>query len=121
VAQTAKWLRPLESLIEDWHARWRPANADTRLTREWRGDREIVADTRGGSIIEHDVDSTGFEILEALAKPLSKKRLAKTLNGVSETSLDAQIERLHNQRLIFDEDGRYMNLLVESDRDQGYI
>ena len=121
IARTAKWLKKLEASADHWLSQWQQLDSRPRLIMEWRGDREVVCDTRSSQMVEHDLGPAGLEVLSALARPLDTERLAKQLSAISDAALARQIESLRDRRLIFEEDARYLSLVISTEREQGYL
>ena len=121
IATTAKWLKPLGELIAHWTSQWQEHEGRPRLEFDLRDDKKIICDSRSGTMVEHDVGPSGLAVLAALDRPSSVKRLAKKLDDFSEPDLEREVESLREARLVFEEDQRYMSLVVDSDRERDYV
>jgi len=122
IASTAKWLKTLEAAFGNWHDRWRKSGATPpRLELERHGDNPVVCDTRGAAPKEHRIEPLGERVLDALSEPLDMRRLAKKLDDVPKAALEHQVAYLHEANLLFEENERYMSLLICTDREQGYL
>lgn len=123
ITHTVKWIRKLQALVEDWNARWdsRGGSLTPDLTFSWRQETKLVHDSRSGSRLEYDPGALGLEVLENLRQPMRLSRLARKIPGVGEAELEAQVGVLLEKRLLFNEDDKYVSLVVEYSHDTGYI
>jgi len=123
IANTGTWIKKLEKLVQQWHTRWhrRDGKLEPRLVFEWRGNAKIVLDTRRGTAVTHEIEPLGLRLLECLAEPSRRSRLPEELANVSATHIDGQLDALRQMGLIFQEKDRYMSLVIDSGRDEGYL
>ena len=71
--------------------------------------------------MDHEIEACGLRLLEGLAQPTKRARLAEKLEGMSESAIEEQLEVLRARGLVFEEDDRCMSLIVDSGRDQGSL
>jgi len=123
VASTGKWINKLKALVDHWHTRWhgRDGKPKPSLVFEWQRDARIVRDTRSGMTVGHDVGPMGVRLLECLAQPTRRSRLAEKLDDLSESDIDSQLEVLRTSGLIFEEGDRYLSLVVDYGQDEGWL
>lgn len=105
-----KWRFRLDELTGLWRSRWRDQcqSQRPRLCFENGGGTRIV-DTRGGMTLEHTVSDAGLRLLRILDKP---RRLAELAGAVDD--VDGELASLMARHLVFEEDGRFLNLVCEA-------
>ena len=120
MASTAKWVKKLEKCCADWAVRWyqRDGNLKPVLAFAHRGPTRIVLDTRSGSTIEHQLEPDALRLLDCLVDPLEKRRLAGRLTDLRDAELDGHLSHLIERGLLFEEDGRYLSLVLDAPADQ---
>lgn len=108
-----RWHKPINDLIEAWRRRWSgPEGERPRLivARDEQGDPAIL-DTRSGAPRRVALDEEDLRILRRLSSPLRPERLASELQLPAE-DLAARIAALRGHKLLFEEEGRLLNLVV---------
>jgi ribosomal peptide maturation radical SAM protein 1 len=115
---TAKWLGKLRERVLQWQTRWH--QRDRRLKPElvWKDKRgsRIVYDSRSGAAVEHELSPLGVTVLELLADQHPLPRLAEKL-GAPEREIAAEVARLKQRGLLFEEDSFYMSLVLQPARE----
>ncbi|WP_162795633.1 RiPP maturation radical SAM C-methyltransferase [Nonomuraea lactucae] len=106
----ARWRRRVESAVEHWIARWTRRDGGLAPVLRLAG-REHVLDSRGGTWVGHEVSPLGAALLEALERPMGVERASGHL-GEPEGAIGKEIERLAGQGLLFEEDGKFLNLVT---------
>ena len=71
-----------------------------------------VYDSRSGRVIEHPVGGIGRRVLEHLKRPGSISDLRAALSHVSDIDLDREVSLLKARGLVFQEDGRFLSLVL---------
>jgi len=112
------WQERLNAGVAHWRARWDMADGGLkpRLSFEKRGATTVVHDTRSGESVVHEVGRLTLEVLEQLhAKGKNLRFLSKHVE-VGEEALAEEVARLVDLGLLFEEDGRYISLVLAEDR-----
>jgi len=119
IATTANWIRKLEALTDHWNVRWhqRDGKLKPQLMFVSRNDSRCVLDTRSGAEVHHEIDPLAVRILDGLAEPTSRSRLAEQSPDTSTPEIDRQLEVLQERGLVFQEEDRFISLLVEDGRE----
>lgn len=102
----------LNESITTWKTRW--LNSDSQEQARLcflEGDDCVVYDSRSGESVERRLDDIDAKILKFLEKPATVKDVKDKL-GI-ETGFDAaqRLESLTGLGLLFEEDGRFLNLV----------
>jgi ribosomal peptide maturation radical SAM protein 1 len=107
----ARWQKKIQACIDTWHARWSGADGQPRaqlhLERTARG--AVVHDTRAGAAVEHLLDDAAERVLAALARPRSIDALAASLPDLD---VAREVTQLRARGLLFEEDGRYLSVVL---------
>lgn len=115
VATTARWIRKLETLTEHWNVRWhqRDGKLKPQLTFVLKDDSRSVLDTRSGAEVHHALDPLAMRILDCVVEPTSRAKLVEQLSDASATEVGAQLEVLKERGLVFQEEDRFISLVIE--------
>jgi magnesium-protoporphyrin IX monomethyl ester (oxidative) cyclase len=108
-----KWHKPINDLIDAWRARWAGDESERprlAVTRNAEGGAEVL-DTRGASPLRFALDEPDLLILRRLSSPLRPDRLAAELGLPAEETTE-RVAALRGRRLLFEEEGRLLNLVV---------
>jgi len=115
LVRLVSWQDRLTEAVKKWRARWEGADglpkADLRLRLE--GSSHVVYDTRTGEARKHALTPLGLTILRALSsKGLGLNHLVER-TGVGEALLAAELARLQEMELLFEEEGRFIGLVLD--------
>ncbi|MCX6997768.1 MAG: RiPP maturation radical SAM C-methyltransferase [Kiritimatiellaeota bacterium] len=110
----ADWLRRLNAAIDRWRTRWlnQDGQAEARLCLVCDGDAAVVYDSRPGAPRQHALTTTQRAVLELLETPRTPADLAKGLPQTPATDLDGALAFFSEHGLVFEEDGRYLSLVI---------
>jgi ribosomal peptide maturation radical SAM protein 1 len=112
----AQWIGKLQSPVNQWIARWENPGSSLPPRLSFKGDSDIIYDSRSGSAVEHSVGASGKAILNYLSKPTRIGELAKVFSTESESELTRQIDFLKEKGLLFQEGERMLSLVVDGER-----
>lgn len=115
---TAKWLGKLRERVAQWQVRWhqRDRRLKPELTlKEKRGTR-VIYDSRSGTAVEHELSPLGFKVLDLASDQHPVRRLAEKL-GAPEAEIAAELARLKQRGLVFEEDGSYLSLVMKPEEE----
>jgi ribosomal peptide maturation radical SAM protein 1 len=108
------WLDVLGEKVRFWNARW--LNADNLLEAQLCLVEEdggaFVYDSRLGSAMEYALAPLAREMLCVLEIPLRRDDLFARLGDFTRTEVEAAFGFLQARGLLFEEDDRYMSLVV---------
>jgi len=123
IENVGKWLKRLSTLVDSWNTKWnrRDQGSQPRLAIEWCGETRCVHDTRSGNDVYHELEPEGMTLLEEFNKPLNLERASETILRLSETAVERLTKELLDRGLLFEEQGRYMSLVVDYGRDEGTL
>jgi ribosomal peptide maturation radical SAM protein 1 len=113
---------PLRKVVGDWLERWGgiPGSQRTGRRDDWvqpklyvssNGTGGVVHDSRSGQAVEHDIGAPALKVLEALDKP-KRSRDLEVLAGELGVDLEAQLAALDERGLVWQENGRYLSLVL---------
>lgn len=108
----AKWLGKLQSAISRWQARWIDSNQNLPSRLDFKGDSDIICDSRSGPAMEYPVGQSAKAILNYLAKPAKVDDIFKTFSAEYGADLSKQIEFLQERGLVFQEGDRMISLVL---------
>ena len=108
-----RYLQPMRAVVGRWKERWRCGERpQLRLMEKTRSpDGAVVLDSRDGQPVFRGVSGPGLALLDALQRPLTLARAAERTNLNVGRAHDEMLQ-LQAERLIFEERGRYLSLLV---------
>jgi ribosomal peptide maturation radical SAM protein 1 len=107
----AKWIGKVRASVAQWQKRWNESRLPPpRL--HFKGNSQIIYDSRSGSIIEHHVGEIGLAILKHLTKPTRTEELFRVF---PEGMVAEQIAKLQEYGLLFQEDDRLFSLVLEDE------
>lgn len=108
-----RWSDRIEQEVERWKERWRRGSRHApRLYWRASDGAEVVFDSRGEAAVEHDLAPLAVTALRILARPLRREELAREAPASGEGALDRAITDLVARRLLFEEDGKLMSLVL---------
>lgn len=110
IADLAAWIEVLNEQVETWRALWDNGTPEPSAQLYRSGPAEVT-DSRSGAVERIPLDETEGRALELLEEPLSADRLAHALAVPAETAA-ALLGRLQERRLLFEERGRFMSLVL---------
>jgi len=108
------WLARLNEAVRQWRARWLGGDGQpqARLCLLEGAGPGRVYDSRAGQEVEHDLSGVAQRILEQLERPARVADLAEALGDVPGDLLQAEMEGLVERGWVFEEEGRYLNLVI---------
>lgn len=110
IADLAAWIEVLNEQVETWRVLWDNGTPEPSA-RLYRSGPAEVTDSRSGAVERVSLDETEGRALEMLEEPLGADRLAHALAVPAETAAEL-LGRLQERRLLFEERGRYMSLVL---------
>ena len=108
------WKDRLSVETARWNARWLAADGGltAQLYVKQRGNSAIIHDSRSGELIEHEVDGFELQILDYLyGRGLRTRNIARHLK-TDDATVEATIARLRQLGLLFEENQRFMSLVL---------
>ncbi len=104
-----KWVNKLIERGEHWKSLWRGKEGNfPYLYFDRNGDRQVVVDSRTGTLRKHFIGDAGFHLLRMLRKPTGLERLAEANPGID---VEKEIDLLDAKGLIFRDGERYFNIV----------
>lgn len=111
-----EWISQLQAAVGQWQALWNDSMHGLPPRLDFKGDSDLVYDSRSGSAIEYSVGPAGKAILNYLSKPARIDELTKVFSDEFGPDLAGQIERLREKGLVFEEGDRLMSLVLSGER-----
>lgn len=115
LVRLAKWQERLTAAVQRWVQRWEGSDGAPRaeLRLKLEGDLAVVHDTRTGVLVEHRLSALGLDVLQAVrGRGLGARHLRDQM-GVDESVAAAELARLAELGLVFEEDGRFIGLVMD--------
>jgi len=108
------WLRRLNEAIGFWRRRWlgEDGNVQARLCMTTDSSGVRIHDARSGAAVEYSLRRSAAQILNALDAPLTTEELRARCAGPVPIDVRAELALLADRGLVFEEDGRYLSLVV---------
>jgi ribosomal peptide maturation radical SAM protein 1 len=115
-----EWIDKLQTIVNTWKERWKDPLPNLTPRLEFRGDSDIIYDSRSEPAAEYSVGPTGKAILNYLAKPVRMAELVKVFSPIDGSDLASLIELLNEKRLLFQEGDRLISLVISREREAGH-
>ncbi len=109
----SEWIGALMRIVVDWKQKWNERQARPRLEYRRSGDRTFVFDSRFGAPAEFEPSPLEFSILQQLKTATPADALPRHLQGGDQ--IGPCLERLQSRRLLFEENGRMLSLVLRDD------
>ena len=109
------WVEPINELITPWRASWSSASAESKaqlLTYRAADGTPRLLDTRRGDREDIELDEPLHALLRRLESPAAESEL---LADPAWPEAAAQIAFLREHRLLFEEDGQVLSLVVHGE------
>jgi ribosomal peptide maturation radical SAM protein 1 len=110
-----QWIGKLQAAVSQWRELWEHPKQGGPPRLEFKGDSDIVFDSRSGSAIEYPVGLPAKSILDYLAKPARIEEIMKVFSPQYGADITAQIEFLRKKELVFEEGDRLLSLILNRD------
>jgi hypothetical protein len=114
-----QWIGKLQAAVSQWRELWEHPKQGGPPRLEFKGDSDIVFDSRSGSAIEYPVGLPAKSILDYLAKPARIEEIMKVFSPQYGADITAQIEFLRKKELVFEEGDRLLSLILNRDSIKG--
>jgi ribosomal peptide maturation radical SAM protein 1 len=116
IANVSAWSARVRQRVADWRSRWQD-RSQLHPVLEWRqkGGKSVVYDSRDGNAVEHELDANAVQLLAGLARARS---LHDIQTNFATFDAAAELANLQAKGLVFEEDGRYLSLVIEEAREQ---
>jgi magnesium-protoporphyrin IX monomethyl ester (oxidative) cyclase len=112
LAGAIEWLKPINDQIDEWKALWSRDETRPELSLSRHADGQLwIDDTRSGEHQRFAVGELAYRVLRRLSSPVRESRLAGELD-LPDPDLAETMVFLRSHRLVFDEDGRVMSLVM---------
>ncbi|MFO1432618.1 MAG: RiPP maturation radical SAM C-methyltransferase [Candidatus Competibacteraceae bacterium] len=115
ITATARWINKVNEQIERWQQCW-PLDVPqlrANLFLKQTGHTTLVHDSRSGEVLEYPIDPHSKRVLNELAhRGVSLTTLAQRLGGSDGLSVEKEIEFLQTHGLLFEENGKFMSLVL---------
>jgi ribosomal peptide maturation radical SAM protein 1 len=110
----AKWIDKVRQKFSIWKSRWfcEDGKLVPKLYFKKEGNASTIYDSRSGEALEYFVSEADRELLECLNKPKRIHELSAELAHIPHFEPEQRIAFLQERELIFDENERYMSLVL---------
>jgi len=112
------WINRLRKPVSSWRDRWKVNGNKPPVLSFENETSTIIADTRSGKLIHHDVGNAGRAVLKCLAKRRTIGEVARQLDGQG-VDIEKEVRNASERGLLFEENGRLLSLVMSSFQD-GY-
>jgi ribosomal peptide maturation radical SAM protein 1 len=111
IANVSAWSAKVQEQVDRWRERWESRQGlFPKLVWKEKGDQTVVYDSRSGQEMEHVLDHHSVELLKHLVIP---KRLPDIVTAFQAFDAAAEVASLQEKGLLFEEEQRFMTLVVE--------
>lgn len=110
IASVSTWSAAVREQIANWRSRWQ--DRSFRPALEWRekDNQRLVYDSRSETAIEHHADQNTSLLLHHLQRARSLTDIQRTFGDFDAL---AALKDLQEKGLVFEEDNRYLSLIIE--------
>jgi hypothetical protein len=115
LVRLVRWQERLNAAVQRWAQRWGGSDGAPRaeLRLKMDGDGAVVHDTRTGELVEHRLSALGLDVLHAVrGRGLGARHLRDQM-GIDEPVAAAELARLAELGLVFEENGRFIGLVMD--------
>ncbi|HEY0386435.1 MAG TPA: hypothetical protein VGC64_10505, partial [Pyrinomonadaceae bacterium] len=113
VTTMVEWIGRIREKFSVWSERWHGTPEQRPQLRFLKkGGATLVYDSRSGTAVEHELSDAGQRVLEHLEKPNTIKSVAAIIPG---SDAERELAALCDRRLLFQEDNRYMSLVLSAE------
>ncbi len=109
------WLARVNEAVSHWRDRWLGGDGKPQARLCFLEDEggASVYDSRSGDEREHDLTPQAELMLRHLERPATIEDVAEALEEISGLDAAREIAYLNNRGLLFEENGRYMSLVLQ--------
>jgi ribosomal peptide maturation radical SAM protein 1 len=113
LAIIARWINKILDRYNAWEKLWHGEEQQVypRLFIKESGNETLIYDSRSGEAVEYRIGSTSKELLERLSQPKRLSDLAH-MQDIASMDLTKEIEFLQDKGLLFEEEGRFLSLVL---------
>jgi ribosomal peptide maturation radical SAM protein 1 len=110
----ARWIDKIQAVVDLWQARWsgRDGALHPMLYFKQNGGSTVIYDSRSGEAMEYQIGSSTQVVLDLLSQPKKLTDIASHLNNAWDFELAKEMAFLKERRLVFQEDERFMSLVL---------
>lgn len=114
---TGKWLKKLEQRLQDWKDRWANIDQETlpKLYTYQKNEQYFLYDSRSSQTKISALTINEKRILDSLNQKMNKEGLITVLKDIDPNSIIESMNRLIQLGSLFEENGSYMNLALQSE------
>ena len=109
------WQKKLMEALDKWKERWNASDGKLKgelFLKRRQGIGPVVHDTRSGQLVEHEIDALGLQLIDLLDDRGRKLPDIVRRLEIEESTASAELARLQKLNLIFQENDRYLSLIV---------
>ncbi len=120
-AQTmSKWIGRIREKADRWINAWRNGPVP-KLVLSGNGDESMITDSRSGEVKEYRIGAIGARVLNVLAdKPKRVGDVAREFSDIPGFDARKEVAGLREKGLLFQEDDRYLSLVINGDKLNGH-
>jgi len=117
-AQTmSKWIGRIKEKIDRWIDAWKDGKAGPKLLLDRNGDQYMITDSRSGEVNEYPIGAISSRVLNLLAdKPKRVGDVAREFSDIAGFDARQEVASLREKGLLFQEEDRYLSLVLKGDK-----
>ncbi|HEY1528472.1 MAG TPA: RiPP maturation radical SAM C-methyltransferase [Candidatus Angelobacter sp.] len=118
IRAVSEWSWKIREKVAQWRSRWDVESAQLRPKLQWvrgEGAANVICDSRSGNEVVHQLNANDTRLLKHLTIPRKMGDLATTLSPMD---VEGGIYNLQQRGLIFEEDKRYLSLVIPNREEQ---
>jgi magnesium-protoporphyrin IX monomethyl ester (oxidative) cyclase len=108
-----RWLDTLNKQVAAWRERWMGKDGRPQARLCFLEDEPTVYDSRSGEEREYSLTEQTKRVLDLLVQPTTALQVTNAFADVSGFDAQREIAFLQERDLLFEENGRYLSLVVE--------
>ena len=115
IRKMVAWADKLNAAVQDWqkHYYGKDGALKAELYLKETADGTVVHDTRSGKLAEHVLSPLAMDLLDYLPEKGLKVESMVRATGAKATDVEAEVTRLRDLGLLFEENDRYMSVVME--------
>jgi hypothetical protein len=119
-----KWLGKMEEQVQQWKRAWWPEGESQttwekhyqpnrpKLLLKQQGRETLIHDSRSGKLVRYQISDTSKRLLQYLDQPHKKADLITKFAHLAPPDIEQEIAFLQDRGLLFEEDNRFMSLVL---------
>ena len=117
-AQTmSKWIGRIQEKIDRWIDAWKDDKASPKLLLYENGEQSMISDSRSGEVNEYSIGAISARVLNFLADKAKRVGdVAREFSDIAGFNAGQEVVSLREKGLLFQEEDRYLSLVLKGNK-----